>query len=238
MNTENQVTLFADEEIDALKQQVKQLENELNELNVEKAELEKLLSDFQRRYTIELGDILTEILKLRVEKFKDNQPKYEEAKKDYESYKEQVKTEREKPRFDLNDDEKKELKKKFRRATILCHPDKVAEENKKQAEQMFIELQKAYEANDLKKVAEIHENLEKGNFFKSASEGIDEKEKLKVEITRLELVLATLQSEISAIKDSETHKTIISIGDEWDKYFEKLQVKLSLELEDLRKSVI
>ena len=102
---------------------------------------------------------------------------------------------------------------------------------------MFIDLQNAYEANDLKKVAEIHENLEKGNFFKSASEGIDEKEKLKVEITRLQTVLATLKTEILAIKESEAYKTLVSIGDDWDRYFEKLKVKLSLELEELKKTI-
>ena len=40
-------------------------------------ELEKLLTDFQHRHSIELGDIILEILKLRKLKFKNDKQKFE-----------------------------------------------------------------------------------------------------------------------------------------------------------------
>ena len=235
INGRKQLGKWIDPVIAALKLELSHLEGNLMSLSNEKSELEKLLSDFHNRHTIELGDIIAEILKLRMEKYKNEPPKFEEAKKDYESYKEQVKTEKEKPRFELNDDEKSELKRKFRKAAIICHPDKVTEDNKDKAAKMFIDLQQAYEANDLKKVSSILENLENGDFFQSKSDAISEKDKLKTAITDLTAQLHNLQSEITEIKVSESYKTIIEIGDDWDGYFAKLKVKLSLELEDLKK---
>lgn len=238
INSHKQLHKWIDPEIAALKLELSHLESDLTLFSNEKSELEKLLSDFHNRHTIELGDIIAEILKLRMEKFKNEPPKYEEAKKDYESYKEQVKTEKEKPRFELNDDEKLELKRKFRKAAIICHPDKVAEENKDRAAKIFIDLQQAYEANDLQKVNAILDNLEQGNFLHAKSEVISEKEQLKAAIANLTSQLSNLRSELAEIKDSEAYKTIISIGDDWDGYFTKLKSKLSLELEHLKQTVV
>ncbi|WPC10980.1 hypothetical protein LEQ04_09980 [Riemerella anatipestifer] len=47
------------------------------------------------------------------------------------------------------------MKKEFRKATVLCHADKVADEFKDAAQRIFIDLKEAYDTNDLKKVSEI-----------------------------------------------------------------------------------
>ena len=117
-------------EVAALKLETKNLENKLNAYDNEKIELEKLLIEFQHRHTIELGEVILSILKLRKIKFKDNKEKYEEAEKDEKQYREEVATEKEREVFDLDENQKVELKRKFRKATVLCHPDKVNDEFK------------------------------------------------------------------------------------------------------------
>jgi curved DNA-binding protein CbpA len=174
-----------------------------------------------------------EILKLRKLKFKEDKQKFDEAEKDYEQYNQQFEKEKEKKQFELTDEEKKELKTKFRKATFLCHPDKVNDEFKEAAQKIFIELRAAYEANDLKKVTEILNDLEKGNYFKTKSETIAEKDKLKVEVAKLKGKIRTLEEEIIAIKGSETFMKIIDIND-WDEYFNRTKEKLQLELEELK----
>jgi hypothetical protein len=227
-----QVAKWNDPEIEALKLEIKNLENQLNAFDNEKIELEKLLTDFQHRHSIELGDIILEILKLRKLKFKNDKQKFEEAEKDYEQFNQQFEKEKEKQQFELTDEEKEELKKKFRKATFLCHPDKVNDEFKDAAQKIFIGLKAAYEANDLKKVTEILNELEKGNYFKTKSETVVEKDKLKVAIAKLKRQIKTLEVEIIAIKGSETFKTIIYISD-WDNYFQRTKEKLEMELKEL-----
>ena len=228
-----QLSIWTDPEIAALKLEIKNLENQLNGYDNEKIELEKLLSEFQHRHSIELGEIILDILKLRKLKFKADKTKYEEAENDERQYREQFDTEKEKEIFELTDEQKFELKKKFRKATVLCHPDKVADEFKEAAQRIFIELKQAYDANDLKKVSEILDDLEKGNFFKTKSETVQEKDLLKSAIAKLKRQIKILETEIITIKESETFKTIISIED-WEDYFQRTKEKLQRELEELQ----
>ena len=158
--------------------------------------LEKLLSEFQYRHTIELGEIILDILRLRKLKFKDDKEKFDEAENDEKDYQDQFDSEKEKEIFELNEEEKIELKKKFRKATVLCHPDKVSDEFKIAAQDIFIELKNAFDSNNLKKVIEILEDLEKGNYFSSKSDTISEKELLKAAIVKLRARIEKLEIEI------------------------------------------
>jgi hypothetical protein len=231
-----QLLVWTDPEIIALKLEIKNLENQLNAFDNEKIELEKLLSEFQHRHSRELGEIILEILKLRKLKYKSDKTKYKEAEDDENTYRQQFEKEREKNIFELTAEEKNELKKKFRKATVLCHPDKVSDEFKEVAQQMFIELKAAYDVNDFKKVSDILKNLENGNFFKSRSETISEKDVLRAAIAKLRRQIDNLESEIIFIKSSETFRTIEFIKD-WDEYFRITKEKLENELENLQKEL-
>lgn len=227
-----QLSIWIDPEVAALKFEIKNLENQLNAFDNEKIELEKLLSEFQHRHTVELGDIILEILRLRKIKFKTNQAKYKEAENDERQYQEQVNNEKGKGILELTEEEKTVLKKTFRKATVLCHPDKVSDEFKADAQSVFIELKVAYDKNDLKKVTEILNYLEKGNYFKYRSETALEADLLKVVIAKLRRQIETLETEIISIKQSDTFKTIKNIAD-WDEYFRKIKEKLQSELIEL-----
>ena len=170
---------------------------------------------------------------MRKLKFKSDKTKYEEAENDERQYREQVDTEKEKEIYELTDDQKIELKKKFRKATVLCHPDKVADEFKEAAQRIFIELKQAYDANDLKKVTGILDDLEKGNFFKTKSETVQERDMLRAAIAKLKRQINILETDIVTIKETDTFKTIVSIED-WDDYFERTKERLRRELEELQ----
>ncbi len=231
--TKNQQLLkWTDTEIAALKLEIRNLENKLNAFDNEKIELEKLLSEFQHRHTSVLGKIILEILRLRKIKFKDDKEKYEEAREDEKTYSEQVDSEKDKKVYELSDDEKRELKKKFRQASVLCHPDKVSDEFADAAQRIFIDLKAAYDANDMKKVTEILNNLEKGNFFKNRSETVNEKDLLKAAIAKLRQQIQYLETEIITIKQSETFQTITNISD-WDYYFAQTKHRLEEESAEL-----
>ena len=239
INKNQQLSIWSDPEIAALKLEIKNIENQINAFDNEKIELEKILADFQHQHSIELGEIILEILKLQRIKFKDDKEKFEEAKRDEEEYQGQFDAEKEKDIQDLNEEQKKELKKKFRKATTLCHPDKFSNEPievQKQAEEIFKELNEANAKNDLARVTEILENLEKGILKAEKGDSISDKEILRATINRLKIKLKQLESEIINIKQSDTFKTVTSIED-WDIYFEQTKEKLKFELEELKKEL-
>ncbi len=226
---------YKDPEIKVLKSELHRLEMLLGELTNENLELEKMLSEFQHRHTIELGEIILELLNLRKIKFKDDKVRYEETENDERQYHEQVNTEKTKEVYELTEVQKAELKKKFRKATLLCHPDKVSDEFKTNAEAIFIKLKTTYELNDLGKVTDILANLEKGG-FKTRSESVSEKDLLKLAITNLQSQVNVLKTEIVTIRQSDTYTTIIEI-DNWDEYFIRTKEELQQELEDLNKEI-
>ena len=231
-----QVELWIDKELTILKTEVRKLENQINAFDNEKTELEKIISEFQHRHTLELGDIILKILKLRKLKFKTSKEKFDGAEQDEKQYREQFDLESSKKVQALTDQEKYKLKSKFRKATVLCHPDKVVNELKETAQKIFVELKTAYDLNDLSKVSEILTELENGNFFRTTSETITEKDLLQVEISRLKRQIKIIENEIVSIKLSDTYRKVIEISD-WDNYFEETRQKLNNELDYLQKQV-
>ena len=235
INQHNQVGFYNDPELEGLKLEAKVLEAEVNQLSDEKADLEKLIHDFGVRHNNELGELILKILRFRKSKAKGT-PKEAEAEKDYNEYSKEYEISKDEKINELTEEEQKELKQKYRKASKLCHPDVVSEEQKELADKLFAELNAAYERNDLKRVREILENLEKGNFFVSKSDAINEKQLLKTEIEKLRLRIKELRGQVQGIKESEAFATVSSISD-WDTYFKQSRQQLAeqvKELEDAR----
>ncbi len=225
------LTIYLDPEIDALKFEIKSLEAAINILSDEKADLEKLIHEFGIRHNKELGELLIKILQYRKKKTKGT-PQEQEAEDDYNTYHQQYEATKNEEVATLTDEEQKELKAKYRKASKLCHPDVVSEEQKELATKLFAELSAAYEKNDIKLVSEILEGLEKGNFFISKSDAINEKQLLQAEMQKQRLKVEELKDQLQAIRESDTYKTISSI-DNWEEYFTTAKQKLRLQLNDL-----
>jgi hypothetical protein len=227
-----QLNIYVDPEIDGLRLEIKSLEKQINKLSNEKAEIEKIIYEFEVRHNHELGEIILKILEFRRAQAKGTK-KQNEANKDYEEYNQEYETIKNEKVFELTEVESKELKNKYRKATKICHPDVVNENQKEKANEIFSELSAAYEKNDLKKVSQILEQLERGDFFVSKSISIDKKEILKVEIEKLKIRINELSKELEAIKTSETYKAVSSIKD-MDQYFENTRQELLNQLNALK----
>lgn len=231
INQHNQVSFYANPELEGLKLEAKVLEAEINQLSDEKAELEKLIHDFGVRHNNELGELILKILRFRKSKAKGT-AKEAEAEKDFNEYSKEYEISKDEKIDELTEDEQKELKQKYRKASKLCHPDVVSEEQKELADKLFAELNAAYARNDLKRVREILENLKKGNFFVNKSDSINEKQLLKTEIEKLRLRIKELKVQVQSIKESEAFTTLSSISD-WDTYFKETRQKLAEQVKEL-----
>lgn len=231
INQHNNLSIFIDPEIDGLKLEAKSLEAKLNKLSHEKAELEKLIHEFRVRHNKELGELILKILKHRKNKAKGTSEE-KEVEEDYKKYSQEFEVSKNEKIADLTDEELIEIKKKYRSASKLCHPDVVSEYQKELADKLFAELNKAHQQNDLQKVSEILENLKKGNFFVSKSDTITEKQLMKAEIEKLKIKVTELMQQVELIKGSDAYNTVTSIKD-WDAYFKKTKEKLENQAKEL-----
>jgi hypothetical protein len=230
-----QLTVYIDPEIGALKLEIKVIETQIAAMTNEMSDIEKLLQDYSIRHHRELGDIIKRILILRKEKFKNDpnrQTEYEEAEKDYSDFNAEYDKTDMKILADLSNEEQQELKQKFRKAANLCHPDKVSEAQQSQAAEMFQALRDAYEQNDLATVRNLLDKLENGQSFGSRSEQITEKMQLISLLEQLQSRVKFLLSNLENLKQSDAFITISEMTD-WDIYFEKTKNSLEEQLNSL-----
>lgn len=91
------------------------------------------------------------------------------------------------------------MKQAYRKASQICHPDRVSDEIKNQAQEIFVELNHAYEKNDLQAVQNILKQLQNG-VFKAKSDTVNQKDELRAEIATLKAKLPNLNSKFLQLK--------------------------------------
>ena len=136
----------------------------------------------------------------------------------------------------LNESEKGELKKLFRQASRLCHPDLVVEELRQQAHEIMQELNDAYAKNDLLEVKRILLSLENDTEFTVSSDSVNDKKLLKKLIVNLKEKVSALEADIEEIKQDESFEVIQSI-DNRESYFSELRKEFENKYEELKRSV-
>lgn len=229
------------ETIDELKNTVEELEEALESIDESHESYDEIKSAHEelqeelRKLEEELELQEEELIKAK-EFIEDDAIKeeYEEAKSHYDEYEngyEQIQ-QNQKDRVELRDDEKAELKKLYKKAARLCHPDIVANELKEKAHEMMQKLNEAYSRQDLVQLKKILYSLESGTIFNLTSDSINDKESLKEKIEEYKDTLKHIEDEIATIQEDDTYKTISNIED-WDEYFEELKGELEKEKERL-----
>lgn len=234
------LTHFKDEDLEQLKWEIKYLEIEIVTLENEKSSIEKLISDFVHTYTMKFGELLVEILKLKKEKLRragndEKSTEYEQAEEEYNNFKNQYKHAKKEKINELSEDELDDLKKLYRKATILCHPDKFTDEDMKaKAHKVFVELQDAYSKNDIERVREILDKLENGIYDIEEKASISNREQLLKRLEYLRLRRDEITNELIRIKNEKNYRDIVTIKN-MDSFFEEERVRLENELKNLKK---
>lgn len=227
--------------------QLKILELRLESLTDEKAELERRLVTFNRRHDDALGDVVQRILKARSELARLLAAKREngkdregaeaaarDAKEAYEEYSSQhEELQRAEPLPMLDEEAERELKAVFRKACSICHPDKVPNDMKGAAHNIFVKLREAYKCNDLLQVKDIYEALKAGGIRGVRSSTLSESEALRTAIAELDFTITRIVSELKALQASDGVKLMDAAGfteSEWQAFFQKRYKTLEVEL--------
>ena len=228
------------EEIDDLKKRIKILKEKLDNTDIFDDEYDKLseeLNALKNEYKNKQEALNEEQEKLK--EFEesleedDTYQEFEEAKQSYEEFSNEYEEEKNKNINTLSKDELVLLKKIYRKAARLCHPDIVPDALKPQALKLIQELNDAYEQKNLKKVQQILASLESGDGFKAASDTINDKEQLKKKIEQVRAKIDEILREIDEIENSETFMLIQTVNDK-ELYFVELQQELEKEIDTLK----
>ena len=222
---------YADPEIDALKLELRTVEQELVTLTVEKEGYVQLLDEFGTLYYAHCGKVVEQIFQLKLAAAeKSSQQQAQQAFDNFQKAHRQAK----KPPPELSAEDRRELKKMYRQACQLCHPDMLAEEDKARGTKQFQELDAAYKQNNITAVREILSALKSGRDFAGAADSLQEKEALTRQITTNRQKIATLKKEIAALMEDEVLLDIMIIKD-WHAHIDAIHKDLQAELQRLQK---
>lgn len=232
--------LFESNDIKTLNFYNKQLKKKLLKLRKRKENIERKILDFGILYNLEVGTIIERILYLRKELVKfelDQDPDNEELKDefrdafdDYEKYHAEI--EEMKKKNLLNEEQLKDLKAKFRKATKLCHPDLIDESMKETAEKIFHQLKNAYDNNDIEEIDKILEMLETQDILLPKTEEITDKDKLIAEIKKTNYDIKQEELAIKKLMETETYKLLKTFRDIRD-YIQTVKKQMQVELDSL-----
>lgn len=232
-----------DSDVVALKNKADGLETQLSEYINQKDSLEKLIQDYNYKFYSQVGDLMSEVNRLKLEKLRidamqnlEKQQEFTNAKQEYDEFDTQFKQITSQKILPLTQADQKLMKSHFRKASLLCHPDSVSDEFKDEATRIFAELKDAYDGNDLSKVNSILDRLENNLKFPKKSETVTDKDRLTLLIDHLRTEIKKLKHEIGLLKHSDIYQHITTIGN-WDVYIAHIKKQLENEVARLKSSL-
>jgi hypothetical protein len=244
------IAVFRDPKIEQLRQELLTLEFQVTALSDQKIECEKKITAFMHQHHQVLGDLIRKYLELksilaeqRVEDIEDEEAseeeveqakeEAEEAEKEYREYSGHYqKMEEEEPPVSISKDDQKRLKSLYRKASRLCHPDKVDEGQKAEATEIFKRLQKANKQNDFAEVEAIYIALKTGATLGDRAMSLSELEQLQSAVTELKVNVDGLRAELSDLMTSDIWVTLTEAKD-WDAYFSDKKSQLENQVSEM-----
>nr|WP_159464983.1 DNA repair protein [Scandinavium goeteborgense] len=257
LQNQRALTTWQDPRISASKLELKTLEAELQELLDRRTARIQRLDEFNELYMTRLGPLMTEILRLRkvlAEKMLRRQlregsrsePVAEEsarqadaASQDYESYRQrhQEAQRHQAAQQRLAESERHELKRLWRQASKLCHPDLVDDSLKAEATTLMVRLNQARQRGDLAMVRSILTRLMQGQQPMLASSRLNDLEPLRQKIAEIRLQIRTLILELSGLEKEGAWQLVTTLRDQ-EGYFLQQEKAMSNTVRTLEKQIV
>ena len=202
-------------------------------------EMEGTQNRFRREKLQHLGPKVEELLQLRCKSLgrdtaSQQSKAYETATREYARFSESFKVARERPSVsELPEDAHEDLKGLYKKGSLLCHPDRVPEEHKVRATELFQQLSAAYREADLEGVREILNRIDKEGFGTSSPRIPFDRVGAMVSLIRLREAIATKVNEVWEIFSSEEWQKVEEY-DDWNSYFEEEQRRLDEEIDKIK----
>jgi hypothetical protein len=219
-----QIVLYEDLELKSLLFHKESLEVRFDKLLIEKDDIEKKIFQFGIEYSQRLGKILLELSELYSKYHLSFNGAYGETD---DSINEALKT----TIPELNLTEKEEIKSLYKKAALICHPDKVDKILIKEAEETFKQLNTAYKNNDIEEVKRIYNNLKTNNLFEKGKE-YNAKKIMHLEINKLLQKINKINIEINKLKITSSYQVIQKVFD-WDLFYKLEEEKIINEIKSI-----
>ncbi len=204
--------------ISSLRLELIYLQTELLSLQEYHDSLDKEIVELHRHIHIRLGELILELLDLKtlwnqVKEKLGKKSHFEDLKEQYRQFADQLHEAKTKPHIELSEEEQESIKELYRRGVRLCHPDRVEEQFKEKAQEIFIRLKKAFDQNNLREVKNIVHSLEMGVWdLGDEKQEVKEVEKLESLVHGFKLKVVELRRKIDLLTQDEDYRDKMQYG--------------------------
>ncbi|EKY3998294.1 DNA repair protein [Enterobacter roggenkampii] len=185
-----------------------------------------------------IANLLAEALELESGLTREEEPARQardEANEEYEKYREQhhdaeVRLRKGKH---LSQEDQNELKRLWRQASKLCHPDLVADDLKEEANNMMVQLNQAKQRGDVKAIRSLVARLQQGFEPLMASDRLNDLERIRKKMAQVREQIDILVNELAELEKEESWLLVSSLSN-MEAYFAQQEkalheVRASLE---------
>lgn len=230
-----------------LRIRIQLLEQEIACLETEKNALFSQINGFDRRIRMLLSDLLLRHLELKkrlaeikakLTGKKQDEQVYQERREHFEQFKEKLAEDIRNPVADIPADQEADMKRLYREAVLMAHPDRFHHDPDKEAEanKIMAELSDAFRKKDFQRVKALHEALKNGTAFSIDWKNAGDISQLQQLVEKLALRRNALLEEIRQTRSSESWKTLQDHPDP-DAYAESLRAQLEHNIQILENEI-
>lgn len=178
-----------------------------------------------------IANLLAEAQELETGLTREEEPARQardEASDEYEKYREQQHDAEMRFRKgrQLSEEDQSELKRLWRQASKLCHPDLVADELKDEANAMMVQLNQAKHRGDVKAIRSLVARLHQGFEPMMASDRLNDLERIRKKMAQVREQIDTLVAELAELEKEESWLLVSSLSN-MDAYFTQQEKALS-----------
>ncbi len=202
-------------------------------------EMEGTQNRFRREKLYRLGPKVEELLELRSKAFGTgfSEQAHQEAKDAHERYTRFSETfkkaSEQSSGLELSQDRLEELKQLYKKGSQLCHPDRVEEEFKSRATELFQQLSAAYRENNLDGVRDLVNLIRQEGFVKRVGDVAAGPDEAALALIRLRETVAAKVSDVTQMFSSEEWQKVEEY-DDWESYFDKEIRRLDSEIAKIK----
>lgn len=178
-----------------------------------------------------IANLLAEAQELETGLTREEEPARQardEASDEYEKYREQQHDAeiRFRKGRQLSEEDQTELKRLWRQASKLCHPDLVADELKDEANAMMVQLNQAKHRGDVKAIRSLVARLHQGFEPMMASDRLNDLERIRKKMAQVREQIDILVAELAELEKEESWLLVSSLSN-MDAYFTQQEKALS-----------
>ncbi|WHP31934.1 DNA repair protein [Trabulsiella odontotermitis] len=256
LQSQRAIVHWQDPRIAACKLELKALEEQLRDLIDKRNARIARLDEFNDLYMSRLGPLMTEVLRLRKVLAEASLRKREaemnlddddivarrardEAREQYETYREQQqKAQNRRDRQEnMSESDRHELKRLWRQASKLCHPDLVDDALKAEANDMMAQLNQARQRGDLTTIRSLLARLQHGHQPMLASDRLNDLSLLQRKVASIQQQIASLNTEMLKLAKEKSWLLVSTLTNP-EAYFRQQEKALSNTIATLQKQIL